>query len=78
MANLWDKEHVLRIQINPKRVQVWQRLQQIECSAEQVSAAQTGKGPALESSPPLNAVNHSGNRAARTGAHLDTLCISLC
>ncbi|KAL0055812.1 hypothetical protein WJX82_004604 [Trebouxia sp. C0006] len=49
--------------------EVWQRLQRIECLAEQISAAQAGKSPgaAAESSPPLNALNHSANRAARRG-----------
>ena len=50
-------------------LKVWQRLQRIECLAEQISAAQAGKSPgaAAESSPPLNALNHSANRAARRG-----------
>ena len=48
-------------------VKVWQRLQRIECLAEQISAAQAGKGPEQESSLPLNALNHAANRAARTG-----------
>ena len=46
-------------------MKVWQRLQRIECLAEQISAAQAGKGPALEGSPPLNALHHAANRAAR-------------
>jgi hypothetical protein len=50
-------------------LKVWQRLQRIECLAEQISAAQAGKSPgaAAESSPPLNALNHSANRAATRG-----------
>ena len=48
-------------------VKVWQRLQRIECLAEQISAAQAGKGPEQESSLPLNALNHAADRAARTG-----------
>ncbi|DBA74086.1 TPA: Coiled-coil domain-containing protein 57 [Trebouxia sp. C0004] len=49
--------------------EVWQRLQRIECLAEQISAAQAGKSPGAtaESSPPLNALNHGANRAARRG-----------
>jgi len=49
-------------------LKVWQRLQRIECLAEQISAAQAGKSPgAAAESPPLNALNHSANRAARRG-----------
>ena len=43
-------------------VKVLQRLQRIECLAEQISAAQAGKGPEQESSLPLNALNHAADR----------------
>ncbi|DBA74087.1 TPA: Coiled-coil domain-containing protein 57, variant 2 [Trebouxia sp. C0004] len=53
--------------------EVWQRLQRIECLAEQISAAQAGKSPGAtaESSPPLNALNHGANRAARRGEEVN-------
>ena len=47
-------------------LQVWHRLQRIESLAEQISAAQAGKGPAPDSPLPLNTLNHN-NKAARIG-----------